>query len=121
MANPSIIAASSIKGETDLTKLSSTSATVVLNNPAASGEMLAVSRIIVTNVDASSPYAITVSHYPQDDIGGTAHELVKAIPVPAKSALIVPGLNVKEDRSLGCVAEAADKLQVAVVYDRIAG
>jgi hypothetical protein len=64
-----------------------------------------------------------VSYYSEDDIGGTATQIVSTISVPADSSLVVIDKNtsiyLEEDRSIGATASAANDLKVLVSFEEI--
>lgn len=123
MAAPNIVNVATITGKTDQVSLTTTSATAVVSNAAASGKVFKINSLIVSNVDGSSAADITVSVYSEDDIGGTATELVSTVSVPADASLVVidknTALYLEEDMSIGATASAADDLKVVVSYEEI--
>ena len=54
MANPNIVNVTAIYGSTDQIPLTSTSATSILNNAAASGEVIKLNSVIVCNEDGTN-------------------------------------------------------------------
>ena len=74
-------------------------------------------------MDGSVAADITIGFYSQDDIGGTATEIVSTVSVPADASLVVIDKNsflyLEEDRSLGATAGAANDLKVVVSYEEI--
>ena len=78
MAAPNIVNISSMVGKTDTTNLTTTSATNILNNAAASGKVLRVTLVRAVNVDGSNAADISVSLYAEDDLGGAQTELIQA-------------------------------------------
>ena len=123
MAAPTIVNVTTITGKTDQINLSSTSATAVVSNTAASGKVFKVNSLTVANVDGSAAADITISVYSEDDIGGTATELVSTISVPADATLVVIDKNnsiyLEEDMSIGATAGTANDLKVIVSYEEI--
>ena len=123
MAAPNIVNVTTITGKTDQINLSSTSATAVVSNTAASGKVFKVNSLTVANVDGSAAADITISVYSEDDIGGTATELVSTISVPADATLVVIDKNnsiyLEEDMSIGATAGTANDLKVIVSYEEI--
>ena len=123
MAAPNIVNVSTITGKTDQVSLTTTSATAVVSNAAASGKVFKVNSLVVANVDGANAADITVSVYSEDDIGGTATELVSTVSVPADSSLVVidknTSLYLEEDMSIGATASAANDLKVVVSYEEI--
>ena len=123
MANPNIVNVTSILGNTSTTALSSTSATAVVNNPAASGKVYKINSIVVANVDGTNAADITINLYSQDDIGGTATAIASTISVPADATLIVTDKTTSfyllEDRSIGAVAGTSNDLVVTCSWEEI--
>ena len=123
MAAPNIVNVTTITGKTDQINLTTTSATAVVSNAAASGKVFKINSLIVSNVDGTSAADITVAVYSQDDIGGTATELVSTVSVPADASLVVidknTALYLEEDMSIGATAGTANDLKVVVSYEEI--
>lgn len=123
MAAPNIIAATSVLGKTATVNLTTTSATEVLSNAASSGKVFKVNTLIVTNVDGTNAADITVAIYSEDNIGGTATEIIQAKAVAAKTNLVVISkdtpIYLEEDRSLGATASAGGDLKVTASYEEI--
>jgi len=123
MAAPNIVNVTTITGKTDQINLNSTSPFTVVSNAISSGKVFKINSLIVSNVDGASAADITVSVYSEDDIGGTATELVSTVSVPADSSLVVidknTSLYLEEDMSIGATASAANDLKVVVSYEEI--
>jgi len=123
MANPNIVNVTTIFGNTSTTALSSTSATAIVNNAAASGKVYKINSIVVANVDGTTAANITINLYSQDDIGGTATAIASTISVPANASLIVTDKTTSfyllEDKSIGAVAGAANDLVVTASWEEI--
>ena len=123
MAAPNIVNVATITGKSAVVNLTTTSATAVVSNAASSGKVFKVNSLTVANVDGSVAADITVSYYSEDDIGGTATEIVKTVSVPQDSTLVVidknTSLYLEEDRSIGATASAANDLKVFVSYEEI--
>jgi hypothetical protein len=123
MAAPNIVNVTSIIGKTDSISLTSTSATAIASNAASSGKVFKINMIQVANVDGTTAANITISLYSQDDIGGTATEMVSTVSVPADSSLVALDKNtaiyLEEDRSIGATASAANDLKVTISYEEI--
>ena len=71
MANPNIIDVTTILGKSAAVSLTTTAATAVVSNAAASGKVFKINSLVVSNVDGTNAADITVSYYSEDDIGGT--------------------------------------------------
>jgi hypothetical protein len=123
MAAPNIVNVATITGKTDQINLTTTSATSVVSNAAASGKVFKINSLIVANVDGTSAADITIAVYSEDDIGGTATELVSTVSVPADASLVVidknTALYLEEDMSIGATAGTASDLKVVVSYEEI--
>ena len=123
MAAPHIVNVATITGKSAVVDLSSTSATAVVSNAASSGKVFKINSILVANVDGSVAADITLAYYSQDDIGGTATELLKTVSVPQDSTLVAfdkyTSFYLEEDKSIGATASAANDLKVFVSYEEI--
>ena len=123
MAAPNIVSVTTITGKTAVVDLTSTSATLVVENVVSSGKVFKINSLIVSNVDGSNAADITISLYSEDDIGGTATEICKTVSVPADATLVVidksTGLYLEEDKSIGATASAASDLKVVCSYEEI--
>lgn len=123
MANPNIVNVTNILGNNSLTDLSTTNATAIVSNAAASGKVYKINTIIVSNVDGTDPYDITISVYSEDDIGGTAFQVASTVSVPADASVIIMDKNssiyLKEDQSIGATAATANKLKVVASWEEI--
>ena len=123
MAAPNIVNVATITGKSAVVNLSTTNATAVVSNAASSGKVFKVNSILVSNVDGSVAADITMSYYSEDDIGGTATELLKTVSVPQDSTLVAFDKNtafyLEEDKSIGATASAANDLKVFVSYEEI--
>jgi len=123
MAAPNIVNVSTITGKTAVVDLSTTNATLVVENPASSNKVFKINSLYVSNVDGSAAAEITVSLYSEDNIGGTATEICKTIVVPADATVVVIDKNssiyLEEDKSIGATASAASDLKVVCSYEEI--
>ena len=123
MAAPNIVNVTTITGKSNVVSLTDTNATAVVSNAASSGKVFKINSLVVSNVDGTDAADITISYYSEDDIGGTATEIVSTISVPADATLVVIDKNtsiyLEEDRSIGATAGAANDLKVVVSYEEI--
>ena len=123
MAAPNIVNVTTITGKSAVVDLTGTSATLVVENPAASNKVFKINSLVVSNVDGTNAADITVSYYSEDDIGGTATQIVSTISVPADATLVVidkgTSIYLEEDRSIGATAGTANDLKVIVSYEEI--
>ena len=123
MAAPNIVNVATITAKTDQLALSSTSATTLVSNAAASGKVIKVNMIQVANVDGSNACDVTVDVHSAAAGGGTAYSLVSTISVPADASLVVIDKNtamyLEEDMSITVTAGTANDLEVIVSYEEI--
>ncbi len=123
MAAPNVVNVATITGKTAVTSLTTTNATLVVENPASSNKVFKINSLIVSNVDGSSAADITIGLYSEDNIGGTATEIVSTVSVPADASLVViskdTSIYLEEDRSIGATASAANDLKVVCSYEEI--
>lgn len=123
MANPNIVNVATINGKTATVALSTTSATAIVSNAAASGKIYKINCLYVANVDGVNPASITINLYSAADIGGTAYPVCYTITVPADATLIVIAkdspIYLEEDKSIGAMASAANDLVVIASYEEI--
>lgn len=123
MAAPNIVNVGTITGKTDMFALSTTSATSIVSNAAASGKVFKINMIQVANVDGTAACDVTVDVHSQDDGGGTAYSLVSTVSVPADASLVVVDKNtaiyLEEDMSISVTAGTADDLEIVVSYEEI--
>lgn len=123
MAAPNIVNVTTITGKTAVVDLTTTSATAVVSNAASSGKVFKINSLVVSNVDGTNQADITISLYSQDDIGGTATEIVSTVSVPADASLVViskdTSIYLEEDKSIGATASAGNDLKVVCSYEEI--
>jgi len=123
VANPNIVNVTAIYGKSAVVDLTTTNATLVVENTAASGKVFKINSLIISNVDGTNAADITVSLYSEDNIGGTASQIVSTVSVPADSSLVVIDKNtsfyLEEDKSIGATAGSANDLKVLVSYEDI--
>ena len=123
MTAPNIVNITSMLGKTDTTSLTTTSATSVLENAVGSNKVLRVTLVRAVNIDGSNAADVTIAYYTQDNLGGTAMELVQAKNVTAITFFDVvtkdTPIYLEEDKSLGATASAANDLKIIVTYEEI--
>jgi hypothetical protein len=120
---PNIVNVTTITGKTSVVNLTTTNATLVVENPAASNKVFKINSLIVSNVDGTNAADITISYYSEDNIGGTATQITSTVSVPADASLIVIDKNtyiyLEEDRSIGATAGSASDLKVVCSYEEL--
>lgn len=123
MAAPNIVNVATITAKTSTLALSTTSATVLVSNAAASGKVIKVNMIQVANVDGTNACDVTVDLHSAAAGAGTAYSLVSTVSVPADASLIAldknTALYLEEDRSITVTAGTANDLEVIVSYEEI--
>jgi hypothetical protein len=123
MSAPNIVNVTTITGKTNVVSLTTTSATEVVSNAAASSKVFKINSLVVSNVDGTNAADITISLYSEDNIGGTATQIVSTVSVPADASLVVIDKNtsiyLEEDKSIGATAGAANDLKVVCSYEEI--
>ena len=130
MANPNIVAVTSIYGKTTYYTPSGTTAVVLLPNAAASGTVLKINQIVASNVDGTNAVNATVSLYTNGAVaqgsapsGGTAYPIVSTVSVPANASLIVvdktTAIYLEEGTSISVTSGTASKLTFSISYEII--
>jgi len=123
MTAPNIVNVTTITGKTNVVSLTTTNATLVVENTAGSNKVFKINSLVVSNVDGTNAADITVSLYSEDNIGGTATEIVSTISVPADASLVVidksTSIYLEEDKSIGATAGTANDLKVVCSYEEI--
>jgi len=123
MTAPNIVNVTTITGKTNVVDLTTTNATLVVENTAGSNKVFKINSLVVSNVDGTNAADITVSLYSEDNIGGTATQIVSTVSVPADASLVVIDKNtsiyLEEDKSIGATAGAANDLKVVCSYEEI--
>lgn len=130
MANPNIVAVTSIYGKTTYYTPSGTTAVVLLPNASSSGTVLKINQIVASNVDGTNAYNATVSLYTNGAVaqgsapsGGTAYPIVSTVSVPANASLIVvdktTAIYLEEGTSISITSSGANKLTFSISYEII--
>jgi len=123
MANPNIVAVTSILGNTTYLTPSNTSANVLLSNAASSGDVLKINQIVCANVDGTSAANCTVTVNSAAAGGGTAYPIVSTVSVPADASLIVvdktTAIYLMENQSIVVTSGTASDLTFTISYEAI--
>lgn len=123
MANPNIVNVSTIYGENTSVLLSTTNATLIIDNAASSGKIIKINTLIITNVDGVNTFPVTVRIYSAENLGGTGREIALNVDVPAKSTLVLidknSSLYLKENQSIGAQCATANELVVHASWEEI--
>ena len=123
MAAPNIVDVSTIIGKTDTVALTTTSATTLVSNPAASGKVFKINVIQIANVDGVNAADITIDVHSAASGGGTASSLIASATVGGNSSLVAldksTAIYLEEDRSITATAGTANDLEVIISYEEI--
>jgi hypothetical protein len=126
MANPNIVNVSTIYGNTSSLLVSSTAspfATALVSNASGSNTVYKINTVMVANNDPNNSATISVQLFGAAALGGSNTSIAQAIVVPGASTLVVLDKNssiyLLENRSLGCVANVANRLIVTTSWDEI--
>lgn len=116
MANPNIVSVSAIYGKTAVQAVG-TSATAIVTNTGASGKVLKVNALYISNVDGTSNAEITVDLYRSS----TAYKIANTVVVPADATLdvISKSFYLEEGDALRLTANAAGDLEAVCSYEEI--
>lgn len=116
MAAPNIKSLTVINGKTVGAALGTSSADI-LTNAAASGKVLKVNVIHVTNVHASNNVDVTVSF--SDASASASYKLANTITVPTKAALAIleRPIYLEEGDKITALAGAASSIELVISYE----
>jgi len=118
MAAPNLTNLTTITGKTAV-QVVTTSATAIVTNSAASGKVLKINSLTISNVDGTNSADITVDLYRSS----TAYHLGKVIAVPANETLVVISkdttIYLEEGDSLRLTASANSDLEAVCSYEDI--
>lgn len=116
MAAPNIVNVTTITGKTAVQAVGTT-ATAIVENTAASGKVLKVNALYVSNVDGTDNAEINVDIFR----GSTAYHIGKTIVVPADATLDVvsKAIYLEEGDALRLTAGTASDLEAVCSYEEI--
>jgi hypothetical protein len=116
MTAPNVVAVATITGKSAVQAVG-TSATAIISNAGGSGKVLKVNALLVSNIENSTAYSITVDLYRSS----TAYRVATSISVPANSTLDVinKSFYLEEGDSLRLTANSASKLEAICSYEEI--
>ena len=122
MANPNIVAVATINGNVKAAAILTTIGEIV-SNTASSGKIFKVNSLYVANIDGTASVDITVNHYSQAALGGTAIAVASTVAVVADSTLVVvtkdSAIYLLENQSMGILASAAGDAVFTCSWDEI--
>lgn len=123
MANPNIVAVTSILGNTTFLTPSDTSANVLLSNAASSGNVLKINQIVAANVNGTSAVDTTVAVNNAAAGAGTSFPIVSTVSVPADASIIVTdkttAIYLMEDQSIVVTSGTASGISYTISYEAI--
>jgi hypothetical protein len=123
MANPNIVNVTTIFGNSSSTSLTTTAATSLVSNAAASGKVYKINSIVAANVDGTTAADISINVYSAAALGGTAFPIASTISVPADATLIITDKTTSfyllENQSIGATAGTASDLVVTASWEEI--
>jgi hypothetical protein len=116
MANPNIVAVTTINGKTAVANVTNT-ATAIVTNSTASDKVFKVNALLVSNINSANNASIDVDLYRSDQ----PYYLVKNIAVPFEVTIdiIAKSIYLQEGDSLRVKGSANDYLQVVCSYEEI--
>ena len=122
MANPNIVAVATINGNVKAAAVLTTIGEIV-SNAASSGKIFKINSLYVANIDGTASVDITVNHYSQAALGGTAIAVASTVAVAADSTLVVvtkdSAIYLLENQSMGILASAAGDAVFTCSWDEI--
>lgn len=129
MANPNIVAVTTIYGTTTYLTPSGTSAVVLLPNAASSGKVFKINQIVVANTTSTAANT-TVSIYTNGAVaqgsapsGGTAYPVVATVSVPGNASLIAvdktTAIYLQEGTSITVTSGTGSALTYSISYEDI--
>jgi hypothetical protein len=129
MANPNIVAVTSIYGKTTYLTPSATTSKVLLPNASGSGKVFKINQIVASNSSASAANS-TVEVYTSGSAsqgsapsGGTAYPIAYAIAVPGNASLVVvdktSAIYLEEGTSISVTSGVANNLTFTISYEQI--
>ena len=122
MANPNIVAVATINGNVKAAAVGTT-ITEICSNAVSSGRIFKVNSLYVANIDGTTSADLTVNHYSQAALGGTAIAIASTVAVAADSTLVVvtkdSAIYLLENQSLGCLCATSGDLQFVCSWDEI--
>ncbi len=116
MAAPNIVNVATITGKTAVLAVG-TSASAIVTNSAASGKVVKINALYVSNVDGTNAADVNVDIYRSS----TAYHVAKTVSVPADATLdiITKAIYLEEGDSLRLTASATLDLEAVCSYEEI--
>ena len=122
MTTPNIVNVATINGNGKAAAVGTT-ITEICSNAVSSGKIFKVNSLYVANIDGATAADLTVHHYSQAALGGTAIAIASTVAVAADSTLVVitkdSAFYLLENQSLGCLCATSGDLQFVASWDEI--
>ena len=123
MTAPNIVNVANITGVTTFVSgISTTTASVIVSNAAASNQVYKLNTLMAANTTGSNA-TITVKIFNAAAGAGTSVSIASTISVPSGSTLAVLGkdtpLYLEENRSVGAIAGTANAIDIVASYEVI--
>ena len=123
MANPNIVAVTSILGNTTFVTPANTTANVLLSNAASSGDVLKINQIVAANVNGTSAVDTTVAVNNAAAGAGTSFPVVSTVSVPADASIIVTdkttAIYLMENQSIVVTSGTSSGISYTISYEAI--
>lgn len=130
MANPNIVAVTSIYGKTTYVSPTGITSVVLLPNAASSGKVFKINQIVAANTDGTNAVNCTVDIYTNGAVaqgsapsGGTAYPIVSTVSVPADATLVAvdktTAIYLEEGNSIAVTSGTANGITFSVSYEDI--
>jgi hypothetical protein len=116
MAAPNIVNVTTITGKTAVQQVGTSAASIVANS-AASGKVLKVNALYVSNVDGTDNAEVNISILRSS----TSYHIAKTLVVPADATIdvLTKPIYLEEDDALQLLANAASDLEAVCSYEEI--
>ena len=123
MANPNIVAVTSILGNTTFLTPANTTANTLLSNAASSGDVLKINQIVAANVNGTSAVDTTVAVNNAAAGAGTSFPVVSTVSVPADASIIVTdkttAIYLMENQSIVVTSGTSSGISYTISYEAI--
>lgn len=116
MANPNLLSITTVQGKTAVQQVG-TSATSIVENTAASGKVLKVNALYISNVDGTDNAEVDISILRSS----TSYHIAKTLVVPADATIDVLSkpIYLEEGDALQLLASEASDLEAVCSYEEI--
>ena len=126
MAEPNIVAVSTIRGKSNVANLTTTSSSIVVN-PVNSGQVFKINTIMISNVDGTNSGNVSVELFKfgaqntSTGSGNATYSIANTMTVPAKSSLDVmsKSLYLEEGDQLKAKADSNNRLHLITSFEEI--